>query len=113
MRDRDTTPPCALVSVPQLISIRKDYMEEATPKPKVRHRPHQDWITAFDRDLIRAAQKKLPVTFCMADREEDFTGYIIQVDAGFVKVDVGGSQVWFNKDLMSDVTIGDENDESN
>jgi hypothetical protein len=75
-------------------------------EPAKRPREPQDWITSFDRDLIRAAQKKLKISLETMDDEEPLAGaLVIQVDKYFIKVEKGGVQTWINKSHICKVVV--------
>jgi hypothetical protein len=81
--------------------------EATSPKPE---RVHQDWVTSFDRDLIRAAKNKTPISFETIEDEQEVRGAIvIQVDKEFIKIRHDGIEVWFNKSHMCKVMITHEN----
>lgn len=83
-------------------------MDEA--EKKARHgriRDKGDWISAFDRDLIRAAVGKLEVNFETCDDEMGFVGTVIQVDQHWIKFETQEGQSWFNKSVISRVKVLD------
>ena len=80
--------------------------KDAKPKPQAGQRQHQDWVTSFDRDLIRAAVEKTPISFETVDYEEEIAGgIVIQVDKEFIKVRINGEDVWFNKEHICKLRI--------
>lgn len=70
---------------------------EASTKEEPKKQIH-DWVTSFDRDLIRAARDRLKVKMETMDDEEPITdAYVIQVDKDFIKLSIDGEQTWVNK----------------
>jgi len=79
----------------------------ASSKPE---KVHQDWVTSFDRDLIRAAKNKTPISFETIEDEQLVEGAIVvQVDREFIKIRHDGDEIWFNKSHMCKVMITHDN----
>ncbi len=77
--------------------------QEEEPKPE---KKIQDWVTAFDRDLIRAARDRLKVEIETVEDEEPISGvYVIQVDKDFIKLSISGDSTWLNKAHICRVRI--------
>jgi len=75
-------------------------------KPRREHNRLQDWVTSFDRDLIRASRDKIPISFFTLDEEvEIVAARVIQVDKEFIKVRVEGEDAWFNKSHICSLRI--------
>jgi len=80
--------------------------EEISPKPEKAHSRRQDWVTSFDRDLIRAATKHLSISFeTIEDEQEIRDVLVIQVDRDFIKIRQDGTDIWFNKSHICKVVI--------
>jgi hypothetical protein len=69
--------------------------DENNPKPA---KEKQDWVTSFDRDLIRASIAKTKIWFeTIEDEREIEAERVLQVDREFIKVRIEDDEVWFNK----------------
>lgn len=79
-------------------------MSKDTP---VKVKDSKDWVTAFDRDLIKAAQMKTKTAIVTIDEEYEMRDLIIlQVDQNFIKVQNTHQEVWLNKANICKVMIG-------
>ena len=80
-------------------------------------RRRNEWVTAFDRDLIRCATKNILVGIELAVDVETIECTILQVDKYFIRVielgiDGDGLDAnrtrWINKSMISQVWTGAE-----
>jgi hypothetical protein len=88
---------------------------ESAPRQQKNDRPRGEIYTAYDRDLIKAAQEQTRVSFTLADGTK-VEGTIIKVDKfqveilrdsdGAVRASYSTLKEWLNKSLIMRTRIG-------